>query len=73
MINYNRKQNKENAEKHEQLINKIFKKQINNSIANTKLYDRKNVKPNASKFNANVLVQNLVIQCRKPPHFNVGI
>ena len=34
MINYNRNQNKENAEKHEQLINKIFKKQINDSIAN---------------------------------------
>lgn len=59
MINYNRKQNKENAEKHEQLINKIFKKQIEDSITNTKLYDRKNVKPSAGKFNANVLVQNL--------------
>ena len=59
MINYNRKQNKENAEKHEQLINKIFKKQIEDSIANTKLYDQKNVKPSAGKLSANVLVQNL--------------
>lgn len=43
MINYNKRQNKEMAEKHDQMVNKLFKQQIDESSQQTKIYDTKNV------------------------------
>lgn len=43
MINYNKRQNKEAAIKHDQMVNKLFKQQIAASSHQTKVYDLSNV------------------------------
>lgn len=43
MINYNKKQNKIQAEKHNRLVNNLFSQQIADSIKQTKIYNNSNI------------------------------
>lgn len=74
MINYNKKQNIQNAQKHEDLMNKLFKPQIEDSLKNTQVVTEKDIKDfKTTPVNSEVLVWNTdtysaTVKARKMSH-----